>query len=938
MADQIYYSVFTQQGLALLTEAIQNGTKLGITSMAFGDGGGSLPEPQDSVTALVNEVYRTQLNSLAPDPNNANWLRAEAIIASAIGGFNIRELGLYAGDVLVAYSNYPATYKPNPSDGTARIMTFRMVLQIDNTANFDLVIDPDIVLATVQYVNENLTDSKIKTWSGISLEKHNKVQKSILDFGGVEGDTCPRLSDSFSTLDDAKAAYPDIADKITTLDLYVNDVAAWLADNSGIKSIIIPSGLFKFKDNYSFPVTLAFTSNDQSYIKFDNYYWVRRWDGETQKQTIHVYFEQSNVTTFVNDVQEAITWIAPNTFTVTSTAPKSTSNWKISIANAVMTIGCNFTYPRINTVLNFIPKNFTPSNELVNGRTDFSTGASNISLGTSALESLTTGAGNVAIGASSGGSLTTGINNNFIGFQTGHRLVNGNGNDGFGTIALEHLVEGNFNTAIGNNAQGSKRTGNNNVSVGGETLWSWDSGNNNSALGYRALANGAGTGENNVAIGTFSQDFGAGNSNTSVGYRALNAQGSILTGNDNLSVGAFSCRYLAGASARNTVFGTGALSAEVLNSDLSAFGYQSLASNKGGTRNSAFGTNGLKTNISGNNNSSFGYYAGQNLTSNGNCLFGAYSGANITTGNDNSVIGDRSGQNITTGSNNVSLGARSLDVETSGNNNTSIGYRSCMYFNGSSQNTAIGFESLRYMQDGTNATLITNSTGIGANSSVSGSNQVQLGNSATTPYAYAALQLRSDIRDKTDIEAMSEVMSDFILRLKPVQGRWDMRDDYVLELFPLPTAPTIPTYVDLPVELSEPEDNEEAVANYKLQLATATSVNEKLKAEYDAEYAKYTAALDARNEKVQAWWANPTKDASKKRCRKHNWFIAQEVKALADQLGIDFAGLQDHKLIDGTDTLTLGYEEFIPPMVLTLQKVWTRLDAIDERLKALETL
>ncbi|RSQ24241.1 hypothetical protein EA709_16755 [Acinetobacter baumannii] len=153
MAGELYYSVFTEQGLSLLRQAIQNGTKLGITDMSFGDGGGSLPVPDSSFTHLVNEVFKTQLNSLAPDPNNGNWLRAEAIIASAIGGFNIRELGLWAGNILVAYSNYPPTYKPNPNDGTARIMTFRMVIQIDNTANFELVIDPDIVLATVQAVN-----------------------------------------------------------------------------------------------------------------------------------------------------------------------------------------------------------------------------------------------------------------------------------------------------------------------------------------------------------------------------------------------------------------------------------------------------------------------------------------------------------------------------------------------------------------------------------------------------------------------------------------------------------------------------------------------------------------------------------------------------------------------------------------------------------------
>lgn len=190
MAEQIYYSVFTKQGLALLTEAIQNGTKLGITSMAFGDGGGSLPVPNENFTSMVREVHRTQLNSLAPDPNNANWLRADAVIASATGGFNIRELGLYAGDVLVAYSNYPPTYKPNPSDGTARIMSFRMILQIDNTANFDLVIDPDVVLATIQSVNivkEEMYEENYKRVYGTDTIR-DSVTSGILDkFAGSVG-------------------------------------------------------------------------------------------------------------------------------------------------------------------------------------------------------------------------------------------------------------------------------------------------------------------------------------------------------------------------------------------------------------------------------------------------------------------------------------------------------------------------------------------------------------------------------------------------------------------------------------------------------------------------------------------------------------------------------------------------------------------------------
>ncbi|EPA9105832.1 phage tail protein [Acinetobacter nosocomialis] len=153
MAAQ-YHSLFTTQGLALLREAIQNGTKLGITHMAYGDGNGIVPIPNADFTKLVNEVYRAPLNRLAPSKENANWLEADGVIPSAVGGFNIREVGLYAGNILVAYANYPATYKPSADQGTAQIKTIRIVLQIDNTANFELKIDASVVMATIQSVQE----------------------------------------------------------------------------------------------------------------------------------------------------------------------------------------------------------------------------------------------------------------------------------------------------------------------------------------------------------------------------------------------------------------------------------------------------------------------------------------------------------------------------------------------------------------------------------------------------------------------------------------------------------------------------------------------------------------------------------------------------------------------------------------------------------------
>lgn len=157
MAAQ-YHSLFTTQGLALLREAIQTGAKLGITHMAYGDGNGIVPTPNADFTKLVREVYRTPLNRLSPSKENSNWLEADGVIPSAVGGFNIREVGLYAGNVLVAYANYPATYKPSSDQGTAQIKTIRIVLQIDNTANFELKIDASVVMATIQAVEDAKTE------------------------------------------------------------------------------------------------------------------------------------------------------------------------------------------------------------------------------------------------------------------------------------------------------------------------------------------------------------------------------------------------------------------------------------------------------------------------------------------------------------------------------------------------------------------------------------------------------------------------------------------------------------------------------------------------------------------------------------------------------------------------------------------------------------
>ena len=150
-----YYTKITTAGLAAITAAMNNSSKVPITYMAFGDGNGYIPEPDENATSLVNEVYRVGVNKVEVHSKNPNWLVCEAIIPSAVGGFNIREVALYdsTGNTMLAIASYPPTYKPTVEEGAAKIQTIRIVIQVDNSGNFELIVDPDVVLATVEYVN-----------------------------------------------------------------------------------------------------------------------------------------------------------------------------------------------------------------------------------------------------------------------------------------------------------------------------------------------------------------------------------------------------------------------------------------------------------------------------------------------------------------------------------------------------------------------------------------------------------------------------------------------------------------------------------------------------------------------------------------------------------------------------------------------------------------
>ena len=291
------------------------------------------------------------------------------------------------------------------------------------------------------------------------------------------------------------------------------------------------------------------------------------------------------------------------------------------------------------------------------------------------------------------------------------------------------------------------------------------------------------------------------------------------------------------------------------------------------------------------------------VTSSALTALGVDAGDSVTTGTLNTFIGYNAGTAVTTGVSNTSIGyeaggAYNTSFTTyvgyltgrnlNGNNNTGVGNSAIQGVFGSStgtDNTGIGFWAMRDITTGTNNTAVgsaagyssvttqSNVTCLGYQSAITGSDQVQLGNSSTTTYAYGSVQNRSDARDKADIQS-SNLGLDFVMQLKPRMFRWDMREDY------RPPSP----------------------------------------------------GPDATSEEIAAWQeacklANLTHDGTHKRNRFHYGLVAQEVKATMDAMGVDFGGYQDHSIKGGDDVLSIGYEEMIAPLIKAIQELKAEFDA-----------
>ncbi|XOQ09867.1 MAG: gp37-C domain-containing protein [Serratia liquefaciens] len=189
-----YKAIITTAGAAKIAAASAGGTQLKITRMAVGDGNGTLPTPNPEQTRLINEKYRATLNGLTIDKSIKNHIATELIIPANVGGFWLREMGLYDDfGTLIAVANMAESYKPKLEEGSGRTQTLRMLLIVSSAAAISVIAGGDTVLATKDFVAD-------------AIKEHEKTRNHPDTSTTAKG--LVQLSSATNSTDETKAATP----------------------------------------------------------------------------------------------------------------------------------------------------------------------------------------------------------------------------------------------------------------------------------------------------------------------------------------------------------------------------------------------------------------------------------------------------------------------------------------------------------------------------------------------------------------------------------------------------------------------------------------------------------------------------------------------------------------------------------------------------------
>lgn len=192
-----YSAVFTTYGTQQLAKAIANNKPLTATHFAVGDGNGNAVTVSASQERLVNEKYRATVSAVSLDPRNNKQVIFELTIPEDIGGFYIREMGVFdANNKLVAYANCPESFKPTLASGSGKVQVMRMILLVASSNAVTLTVDDSVIFVmrgqlTPQTITANSANGFDNTGHSHAIDKASTTNAGIVqltDDTGLDSD------------------------------------------------------------------------------------------------------------------------------------------------------------------------------------------------------------------------------------------------------------------------------------------------------------------------------------------------------------------------------------------------------------------------------------------------------------------------------------------------------------------------------------------------------------------------------------------------------------------------------------------------------------------------------------------------------------------------------------------------------------------------------
>ena len=188
-----YTAVFTTYGTQQLAKAIANNKPLTATHFAVGDGNGNAVTVSASQEHLVNEKYRATISAVSLDPRNNKQVIFELTVPEDIGGFYIREMGVFdANNKLVAYANCPESFKPTLASGSGKVQVMRMILLVASSNAVTLTVDDSVIFVTrgqltPQTITANSANGFDNTGHSHAIDKASTTKAGIVQLTNDTG-------------------------------------------------------------------------------------------------------------------------------------------------------------------------------------------------------------------------------------------------------------------------------------------------------------------------------------------------------------------------------------------------------------------------------------------------------------------------------------------------------------------------------------------------------------------------------------------------------------------------------------------------------------------------------------------------------------------------------------------------------------------------------